>query len=100
MARRSSSSRGEETVNHYGLIRLRVNGAGNLRMTLYSLDKVESDVQTPLVLQSLTNIEPTVLSNFTQQRSKLQIKTTGIGETFQISKIIIFVKPVAKSLPQ
>jgi len=97
---RPKGSGGEETVNHYGLIRLRLNGSGNLRMTLYSLDKVESDVQSPIVMNSLTNVEPTALANFTQQRAKLQIKTTASGETFLISKIIVYLRPVAKSFPQ
>ncbi len=90
----------EEVVNHFGAIRLRVNGSANLQMTLYSLDEVESTVLIPLAIQAVTNIEPNRLSNFTQQRAKLQIKTTGLGEMFQISKILIFTKPVAKSFPE
>ncbi len=98
MAKRSSSA--EEIVNHYGAVRLRVNGSASLQMTLFSLDEVQSNVLLPLTLSSITNIEPNRLSNFTQQRAKLQIKTTGLGETFQISKIIVFAKPVAKSFPE
>jgi len=90
---------GEELVNHYGLIRLRVKGSGNLRLTLYSFDKLQSNILNPLVMNDLTSIEPTLLSNFTQQRAKLQITTTNSGEVFQISKVIIFIKPVAKSYP-
>ncbi len=90
----------EGIINHYGAVRLRVNGSASLQMTLFSLDETQSNVLVPVPLQSLTNVEPNRLSNFTQQRAKLQIKTTGLGETFQISKIIIFVKPVAKSFPE
>lgn len=94
-----SKSASEEVVNHYGLIRLRVNGLANLRMVLYSLDEVKSFILKPLVLASKSNIEPTKLANFTQQRAKLEIRTLEIDETFVVSKIIVFVKPVAKSYP-
>jgi len=96
----TKKSTGEEVVNHYGLVRLRVNGSASLVSTLYSLDKTQSDSLAPLTLNSTTNIEPTILSNFTQQRAKLQIKTVNLGEWFQISRVVIYVKAVAKSYPQ
>ncbi len=96
MAKKSSS---EEVINHFGAVRLRVNGSASLRMILYSLDEIRSAVLVPLPMKVQTNVEPTRLSNLTEQRAKLQITTTGLGEYFIISKIIIFVKPVAKSYP-
>lgn len=97
MAKSSSS---EEIINHYGAVRLRVTGSGNLQMTLYSLNEVKQNDLAPIVLSSATNIEPNRLSNFTQQKAKLEIKITEIDENFNISKIIVFVKPVAKSFPE
>ena len=94
------SSRNEEVINHFGAVRLRVTGSANLRLTLYSLDEVKSNVLATIPLNSTTNIEPNRLANFTQQRAKLDIRTTAINETFTISKIIVFVKPVAKSFPE
>jgi hypothetical protein len=94
------SSSGEEVVNHYGAIRLRVTGSANLRPTLYSLDEVRQTALTSLVLSSSTAIEPNRLANFTQQRAKLELRTININETFEISRIIIFIKPVAKSFPE
>jgi hypothetical protein len=90
----------EQVINHYGAVRLRVNGFGNLRMTLFSLDESLSDVLVPITMSAATDVEPNRLSNLTQQRAKLLIQTTGISENFLISKIIIFVKPVAKSWPE
>lgn len=98
MAKKTSGS--EETINHYGAVRLRVNGSASLKMTLYSLDEVLNDVLIPVPVQAKTNIEPNRLSNFTQQKAKLKIGTTSINEKFLISKIIIFVKPVATSFPE
>lgn len=51
-------------------------------------------------MSALTNREPTVLANFIDQRAQLEGKTTLINETFNISKITIFVKPVATGYPQ
>lgn len=90
----------EEVINHYGAVRLRVKGSANLRLVLYSLDEIKQNALLAVPIQSKTDVEPTRLSNFTQQRAKLEIRTTEIDETFQISKIVVFVKPVAKSYPQ
>ncbi len=90
----------EEVINHYGAVRLRVKGSANLKLKLFSLDEVKQSTLLPLTLSSTTNVEPNRLSNFTQQRAKLEIRTTEINEIFQISKVIVFVRPVAKSYPE
>lgn len=89
----------EEIVSHFGLVRLRLNGSGNLKLKLWSLDQVKSSTLVPLIMASSTNVEPTRLCNFTQQRAQLEIRTIGIDQTFKISKVIIFTKPVATSYP-
>jgi hypothetical protein len=95
-----SKSANEEVINHYGAVRLRVAGSANLNLTLFSLDEVVSSSLASIALQSVNNIEPNRLSNFTQQRAKLEIRTTEINEIFQLSKAIVFVRPVAKSYPE
>lgn len=97
MAKGSSS---EEVINHYGDVRLRVNGSGNLLLKLLSLDEVKTTTLLPLALRTKTNIEPNRICNFTQQKAKLEIRVINLNETFRISKIIVFVKPVAKSYPE
>lgn len=94
-----SGSAGEGLINHYGLIRMRLRGSGNLLLRLLSLDEVRESVLVPLIMAASTDIEPTRLSNFNQQRAQLEIKTTVIDETFEISRIVIFSKPVATSYP-
>lgn len=89
----------EELINHYGLIRLRIEGSGTLKMTLRSLSGVKTKALADLTLVSSNNIEPTKLTNFTQQRAQLELKTTSYGENFICSKIVIFARPVANSLP-
>jgi hypothetical protein len=97
---KSSSSKFDGQLLHFGAARLRVSGVGNLRMSLVSLDDIYSSTLIPLVLSSGTNREPTQLSNFIQQRALLRIETTDINERFNVSKVIVYIKPVANSFPQ
>lgn len=97
MAKKKSS---EEVINHYGAIRLRVSGSASLKAAFYSLSELQQTTLAPIPVVSITNVEPNRISNFTQQRAKLELRTTEINETFQISKIVIFIKPVAKSFPE
>jgi len=96
----AKGSSGEEVINHYGAVRFRVNGSGNLLMKLFSHDEVKMYTLLPIILQAKTNIEPNRICNFTQQKAKLEVRVTELDETFRISKIIVFVKPVAKSYPE
>lgn len=95
---KSSSFVGE--LIHFNATRLRVTGAGSLQLFLRSLDDVNNTQLASIVMSALTNREPTVLANFIDQRAQLEGKTTLINETFNISKITIFVKPVATGYPQ
>jgi hypothetical protein len=90
----------EEIINHYGAVRLRVTGSAELKLTLFSLDEIYAFSLLALTLKSKNAIEPNRISNFTQQRAKLEVRTTEIDETFQINKIVVFTKPVAKSYPE
>lgn len=86
-------------ITHYTAVRLRVNGTGNLKMKLLSLDEVYSQSLVPLAMATMTNKQPTQLANFNQERAVLKIEITEINEYFEISKIIIFHKPVATGYP-
>ncbi len=92
-------SESEEVVNHYGAVRIHVTGVGNLKLKLFSFDEVKAFSLVAIALKTKNNIEPTRLSNFTQQKAKLEIRITEINETFFINKIVVFVRPVAKSFP-
>lgn len=85
---------------HFGAQRFRVTGAGNLQLFLRSLDNIRNVTLSPIIMQSITNREPVVLSNFIEQRAQLEIRTSEYDETFNISKIIIFIKPVATGYAQ
>jgi hypothetical protein len=51
-------------------------------------------------MSATTNREPTVIANFQEQRIQLELGTTEIDETFTISRIVVFVKPIAEGYPQ
>lgn len=98
MALRKSNS-GEGSIYHYGSVRLRALGSGNLRMRLISLSDTKEAIMAPLVLSTATDREPLKTVNFKQQRASLEISTTAIDEYFSIDKIVVYIKPVGSSYP-
>ncbi len=97
MARGSSGFIGE--ILHIAAIRMRINGSGNLQIFLRSLDDIKVNKLKDLPMALFTNIEPTILSNFKDQRVQVEIRTANIDETFNVCKMVVFVKPVAESYP-
>jgi hypothetical protein len=88
-----------ENISHFTAVRMRVTGSGNLDMVLYSLDDVISQNLVPLVMASATNIQPTRLCNFNQQRAALHLSVDVIDEWFNIKRIMLFTKEHATSYP-
>ena len=86
-------------ISHVTAIRMRVIGAGDLNMTLYSLDDIKSQTLVPFTLSSTTNIMPTRLANFMEQMSSLELETTEINDYFRINRIMLFTKEIFSSYP-
>lgn len=86
-------------ILHAGAVRLRVTGSGTLDLHLHSLDNVVNSQLKSFTMSNTTSKEPIILANFKQQRIQLELTTTEIDEVFTISKIVIFVKPVAEGYP-
>lgn len=95
----AKSSGGGENILHCAGVRLRIVGAGNLDMILYSLDSVRNYPMLALPLTATTDIELTRLANFRAQRMQLAFSVDVVNETFKISKIIFFAKASATSYP-
>lgn len=93
-----SGSSGEAII-HFNAIRMRVVGSGQLRLSMVSLDSIETQTLVPLTMASATDIQPTRLCNFIKQRAQLELKTTSINEIFKINRIIVFAKPMFTSYP-
>lgn len=96
-----SQGSGGENLVHIGAVRFRIAGVGNLNMTLYTLQEEKSVTNpNPLVMSTLTRIEPSKLFNMTSQRMKLRIQTTVINEFFRVNRIVVFAKPVFTDYPR
>lgn len=98
MAKSTNQFNGE--ILHFNAVRMRATGVGNLLQTMSSLDGVNTFAMIPFVLVPTTNREPVTLSNFNDQRGQFIIETEDIDEYFIISKIVIYVKPIATGYPQ
>lgn len=94
----SSSFTGESI--HFTGTRIRLNGSGTLQMTLRSLDDVDVYSMPDTTMAATSATQPFTLANFISQRACLQGEVTEINEWFVISKISIFIRPVATGLPQ
>lgn len=95
---KNSSFTGE--ILHFNAIRTRVTGSGSLQLFLRSLDNTSSVQLTSISMSAATNREPTVLANFIDQRAQLEVRTTAIDEKFSISRIILYVRPLASEYPR
>lgn len=88
-------------ITHVGVVRFRVVGEGNLRLSLHSLQDVKSAVNpNPLVMSETTDREPTKLFDFMSQRMSLKFQTTEKDEWFRIDRIVIFARPVFTDYPR
>jgi hypothetical protein len=88
-----------ENISHFGSIRIRLNGTGNLKMSVFSLDDVRSKTLVPFTMATSTRIIPTRIVNFMEQRAAFELKTTEMDEKFRINRIVIYMKEVFTSYP-
>jgi len=88
-----------DNISHFAAIRIRSNGNGSLKMTVYSLDNIKFKQLVPFTMATQNRIIPTRLVNFTEQRASFEIKTTEIDEYFRINRITVFMKEMYTSYP-
>jgi hypothetical protein len=94
----SEASSGE-SISHFAAIRVRVNGTGELEMSVRSLDDIKIKKLVPLTMTPTARIIPTRLVNFSEQRACFELKTTGLDNEFRINRIIVFMKEMYTSYP-
>ena len=99
MARGGVGGNGEYEHHIVG-VRARIVGSGNMDYSLEDYSAIQTQNLVPLVMAAATRFEPTVLSNFQSQRTRLIGKTTELNEWFEISRLVIWAKPVAVEYPQ
>lgn len=90
---------GGENYNHFGGIRLRVVGSGVLRPKFYGLDSLKTSTLATITMASSPGTEPFKLANFTNQRARLELKTTGINENAKFNRIVVYIKPIWTGAP-
>lgn len=79
--------------------RYRTRGLGFLRTRMWNMDNVRYQDLDNINLSTASTREKTIIANFQDQGIQIQFRTIHIGERFNITKIICFVKPVAESYP-
>lgn len=97
MARKTS---GEEFVNHFNGVRLRVEGEGNLQTEFATLSNIKTQSLRPIAMLAATDQQEHRLANLKTEKAKFTFFVTELDEWFNIGRIIIFFKPVASSYPQ
>lgn len=95
----AKSKTGAEYEHHIVGVRLRVLGQGNLQLSLQDYSNIQTQNLVPLAMSTATRFEPTRLSNFQSQRTRLIGTITEEDEWFGIRRIIIYAKPVAVEYP-
>ncbi len=91
---------GDVPISHFGSLRIRAVGTGNLKTTLFTGDNVRNTPLANLALTSTDNKQKSLLSNLTAQKIKIKFYTDSIDEVFNITRVILFTKPTLTQLPQ
>jgi hypothetical protein len=89
----------DDVFNHYCGARLRVSGSGVLLCKLYGLDNTKTNILPSQTLSTAPGLEYFLLGTLVSQKSRLEIKTTGINETFKLQRYTVFAKPIYTSYP-
>ena len=88
-----------ENILHYNAVRLRLQGIGDLDITLLGLDDVITSNLKPLPMSLTPGREPLRLANFKGQRVRVRVGTDKINEKFIINRIILYTKELWTSYP-
>lgn len=80
--------------NHYGGIRLRVIGAGTLKVKISGLDRVETLQARDITLSSAPGNDYTRNFDFQARRACVSLSTESIDEWFHINKRVLYKSPL------
>jgi hypothetical protein len=90
---------GDDNLLHYGGVRFRITGTGNLLPVLFSMDGSITNTLATIALSATPGKEPFVLANLVSQRAKLQISTNVINETFNVNRLNLYTRGIYTSYP-
>lgn len=87
-------------ILHFGAVDLRLTGSGVGRTSILGFDGSPTATLTTITMASAPTREVRRLSNLNSERARVKFETTAIDETFQITRITIWRKPLWTSYPQ
>lgn len=86
-------------ICHFGLVRFRITGTGNLQITLTGEDGVSSVSPPSIALSTSPGEEPDRFINFINEKMSMKLRTNLFGEKFTLSRVDVMVKPLWASRP-
>src|SRR5688500_11614510 len=87
-------------VNHLGLVRGEFSGEGSLLVTSFSLYQSAFKESAPVTLEEAPDKFAETLSNFKKQLMQVEFAVDEVDEWFNVSTIIVFIKPVESGYPR
>jgi hypothetical protein len=88
-----------ENLLHFGAVRYRVSGNGELKHELITYDDQVIKELLPLTLNATPGKEPTRISNLITQRTRLKVYTTEFDDDVKINRIILFARETYSGYP-
>ena len=90
---------GSSNIIHFGAVRIRAVGAGNLDLEFQGYNNILTETLVPIAMSSTDSKEKTRLANFVSEYGKLKGSTNAINEVMRINSIIVFVKEIYSDYP-
>ena len=90
----------EVDILHFGGVRIRVTGQGQLKQILQSYDYINTQEIPEITLRTSNNVNPFVLANFNDQQASLRVYMDSIRNNMNVSRIVIFSIPLYTGYPQ
>jgi hypothetical protein len=87
-------------LHHCVAVRYRVTGSGQFHSNLEGLDTVNGQLISPITLIGNSERYPNQLTNFIEQRMRVEFYVDAIDEYFTLRQISLYIKPVASGYPQ
>lgn len=86
-------------VNHFGGVKFRIRGLGNLLLTLYGEDDITTTTVPSITLSPAPGKEIDMPFNFKNEKMSLKFRVNTFGSRFICDKVEIYAKPLWESRP-
>lgn len=86
-------------IHHFGHLKLRVTGTGNLAITLLSEDDVNPISAGTIALATSPGLEPERKINYVNEKMSTKFRVSNLNEKYRITRVDTYVKPMWMSRP-